>query len=63
MRPRVNPDLCMGHGRCYDLAPTVFEADETGHARVAASFVAASEEENARLAEQNCPEGAITLES
>lgn len=63
MRVRVNDDLCMGHGRCYDLAPAVFEADDTGHARVRTEFVAAAEQENAELAEQNCPEGAITLEN
>ncbi len=63
MRVRVLEELCMGHGRCYDLAPAVFEADDTGHARVTGEFVAAAEEENARLAEQNCPEAAITIES
>ena len=28
---RVDADLCVGHGRCYVLAPDVFGADEFGH--------------------------------
>ena len=31
MRVRVDPDRCVGHGRCYVLAPEVFSEDERGH--------------------------------
>ena len=31
MKVRVDPDLCVGHGRCYALAPEVFEPDDFGH--------------------------------
>ena len=30
-RVSVDAELCTGHGRCYTLAPDVFDADEVGH--------------------------------
>ena len=32
MRVRVDRDRCQGHGRCYSLAPELFEPDEVGDA-------------------------------
>lgn len=33
--PRIDPDACQGHGRCYHLAPAIFRpADEVGRAEV-----------------------------
>jgi ferredoxin len=57
----VDPDLCVGHGRCYTLAPDVFDADECGHSIVRVQDVSGKLEEQAVTAEQNCPERAITL--
>jgi ferredoxin len=54
-------DRCTGHGRCYTLAPDVFDADEVGHCIVRADEVSGDLEGQAVTAEQNCPEGAITL--
>lgn len=53
---------CQGHGRCYGLAPELFDADEEGYAvlRVAGE-VPAELERKAGLAADNCPEFAITL--
>ena len=34
MKVRVDPDLCVGHGRCYVLAPDVFGADDYGHCEI-----------------------------
>ena len=34
MKVRINPELCQGHGRCYDLAPELFGADEEGYGQV-----------------------------
>ena len=31
MRVRVDRERCVGHGRCYVLAPDVFTDDERGH--------------------------------
>lgn len=57
----VDPDLCTGHGRCYTLAPDVFDADDYGHSVVRVADVSGELEEQAINAEQNCPEQAITL--
>ena len=60
-RVRVDADLCTGHGRCYTLAPDVFDADEVGHCVVLAEDISGELEAQARTGEQNCPEQAITL--
>jgi ferredoxin len=57
----VDADRCVGHGRCYTLAPEVFDADEVGHAIVLAEDVPGEHETKAADAERNCPEGAITV--
>lgn len=60
-RVRVDPELCTGHGRCYTLAPDVFEADEVGHSIVLVDQVSGELEQQAVTGEQNCPERAITM--
>jgi ferredoxin len=63
MKVHVDEDRCEGHGRCYALAPLVFEPDDLGNAQVVGDgTVAAGEEDRARLAAANCPELAITIE-
>ncbi len=62
MRVRVDPERCVGHGRCYVLAPDVFEEDERGHCVIPREEVPAALEGQARLGEGNCPERAITVE-
>ena len=60
-RVSVDADRCTGHGRCYTLAPDVFDADEVGHCKVLVDDVSGELAEHAALGEQNCPEQAITL--
>jgi ferredoxin len=60
-RVLLDPDRCTGHGRCYTLAPDVFDADEVGHCIVLTENVSGDLESQAVTGEQNCPEGAITL--
>jgi len=60
-RVSVDPDLCTGHGRCYTLAPDVFDADELGHCKILVDEVSGELEKHAAIGEQNCPESAITL--
>ncbi|CQD17533.1 ferredoxin [Mycobacterium europaeum] len=60
-RIAVDADRCTGHGRCYTLAPDVFDADEAGHCVVLVADVAGELEAQADTAEKNCPESAITL--
>ena len=56
---------CQGHGRCYALAPTVFDTDDEGYAVLlidGAADVPPELEGAARLAADNCPEYAIAIE-
>jgi len=59
----VDADRCVGHGRCYSLAPEIFDADEFGHSTVRTEDLSGELEALAADAERNCPEGAITLSS
>jgi ferredoxin len=63
MRLRIDEDACTGHGRCYSLAPDLFDSDDFGHGVVTGDEVPAELEDQARSAVANCPERAITLES
>ena len=57
----LDAQRCVGHGRCYTLAPDVFDADEVGHSIVLVDEVFGELAEHAAVGEQNCPEQAITL--
>ena len=63
MKVHVDEERCEGHGRCYALAPLVFEPDDLGNGQaIGDGTVAPGEEDRARLAVANCPELAITIE-
>ena len=65
MRIRLDEDACVGHGRCYAVAPEVYDADDRGHCvlRVGADGLVPTElEAGARTGADNCPEGAIVVE-
>ena len=57
----LDPEVCVGHGRCYALAPDLVDADDQGHALVLVESVPAVDLDRARAAVANCPEGALTL--
>jgi ferredoxin len=59
----LDSELCTGHGRCYTLAPELFDTDDEGHSVLLAPEVPDGLESQARLAVQNCPERCITLEA
>ncbi|HUD77608.1 MAG TPA: ferredoxin [Streptosporangiaceae bacterium] len=62
MKLQINPELCQGHGRCYDLAPDLFGDDDEGFGMVLADGIVPPEKDReARLAVANCPERAIAL--
>jgi ferredoxin len=61
MRIEVDPDRCTGHGRCYALAPQVYEPDDDGYCATRRLEVPAGAEEAARLGAASCPEGAIRV--
>ena len=60
---RVDADLCVGHGRCYALAPDVFGTDEFGHSIVLEEQIDEAQRAQAQLGADNCPEQAITIEA
>ena len=62
MRVQLDKSLCVGHGRCYELAETVFSDDERGHAVLLCETVPTEHQAAARKAERNCPESAISIE-
>ncbi len=56
-------ELCVGHGRCYSLAPEVFEPDSEGHCVVKVPIVDTADlDAQARRAVANCPERALAIE-
>jgi ferredoxin len=61
VKVRVDRSLCVGHGRCYALGPDLFDEDERGHCVLLRASVPPELEDQARLGEQNCPEGAISI--
>ena len=61
VRIEVDETQCVGHGRCYSLAPDLFDADEQGHSVVLQQVVPAEREEDARITADACPERAISL--
>jgi ferredoxin len=63
VRVRIDDSRCQGHGRCYALAPALFEPDDIGNARVVGDgTVPTGLEADARLAVLNCPEEAVGIE-
>ena len=63
MRITLDSAACQGHGRCYALAPELFDSDDEGYAvlKVVDGVVPAGQEDAARLAADNCPEYAIEV--
>jgi ferredoxin len=63
VRVEVDRQRCQGHNRCVIICPEVFETDEFGFSVVKLPQVGPELNEKVRLAEANCPEGAIRLVS
>lgn len=65
MRITLDSDKCQGHGRCYALAPTLFDTDDEGFAVLLVDSpedtLSSGQEGVARLAADNCPEYAIQV--
>jgi len=62
MRLTLDSGACMGHGRCYSLAPELFDADDEGHSVLVNPNVPPGQDKLARDAQESCPEQAITLD-
>jgi ferredoxin len=63
MKLRIDSTTCTGHGRCYSLAPQLFDSDEFGHGVVLRAEVPDDLLDAARSAVENCPERAISLQA
>jgi len=62
MELELDHDACQGHGRCYGLAPELFDADDEGYALLRVEGpVPPDLERKAALAAANCPEFAIAV--
>ena len=63
MRLTVDGTSCMGHGRCYTMAPELFACDDEGYVTIRdqAIDVPPDQVEAAEDAAGTCPEQAITL--
>jgi ferredoxin len=62
MRIVFDRSKCEGHGRCYALAPGVFDADDEGYAVLLVDGEVPPElADRANLAAANCPEYAIEV--
>jgi ferredoxin len=62
LRIVLDAERCQGHGRCYSLAPDLFDSDDLGHCVLLVDQVPAGREGDARSGVDNCPEQALTLE-
>jgi ferredoxin len=63
MRVHVDPDLCIGYGICEGDAPDVFSLVSSSIAEVIMDPVEPEFEANARMAAEDCPESAISIEN
>jgi len=64
MKLRVD-EQCVGHGRCYTLAPQLLDSDDEGYVTIRAGDpidIPEDMQELARDVEGSCPESAIHLE-
>lgn len=67
MTDRTNPriaidrDACVGHGRCYAVAPEIFEPDDEGYSVVVGDADDDELREELDKAVRNCPEHAVLV--
>ena len=62
MRIVLDAERCQGHGRCYSLAPDLFDSDDLGHCVLLVDEVPSGRQDDARSGADNCPEQALTIE-
>ncbi len=62
MKASVDKDLCTGCGLCEGTAPDVFSLANQPYAEVILDPIPEELAEDVRMAAEDCPEGAITVE-
>lgn len=59
----IDHTVCSGHGRCYAVAPELFEpGDDEGRGHVVAQPTV-DQMDDAHRAVQNCPEQAVSIQT
>jgi ferredoxin len=60
MKMTVNAERCMGHGRCYSVAPDLLTYDDEGFVTIRGIVIDVPEDqiEAAKEAVESCPEQA-----
>jgi ferredoxin len=61
MKVVIDSSVCTGHGRCYSLAPEVFDCDDEGRGTVVVDTVDSDLLRIAQVGASNCPERAISI--
>ena len=64
MKVIVDPEVCVGHGKCYLVAPEVFEpGDDLGRTKILREVTAAAPDllRRTKNAVAGCPEGALSF--
>jgi ferredoxin len=63
VRVSVDSEKCQGHGRCFAIAPDLFDLDDYGMSSVIGDgTVPADREAVVRLVVSNCPEYAVQID-
>lgn len=62
MRVVVDFDTCQSNALCMEAAPEVFEVRDDNFLYVLDEYPPEALREKVKLAERNCPTGAITIE-
>jgi ferredoxin len=62
MKATVDPDICQGHARCWEICPEVFTLDEEGHSHVTLDTIPPELQDDTQEAADNCPERAIVVQ-
>lgn len=63
MKLAIDQAKCEGHGRCYDIAPNLFEPDDFGHGQLVTGVSQTdADPDEARRAVHACPEHAVIFE-
>jgi ferredoxin len=61
MRVVVDHELCEGHGRCFAVAPTLYDVDDDGYSAIDDVTVEPGMADAARDGAAACPRQAITV--